>query len=782
MIRMLLLLFSVVIAQADIGTEGYSVLNKEEYGRSEEGLRMLMHSILMDSWDYPNQSSGSITDYIPSPDNNSDFSKTFTIGRVKRDETKERKPGKKRNFLACSSQRYLNELNRFTLERSLTPPDTENLTPKQGLKKVRSFLRENNVTDYPSCKRQKPDLKQQIDYCKNKPAYFTSLVLYIFVHKGSVALPEEQIAKLREAFHQRDVESFYNLLHQLSSSLGLKPPVKCEFPPNCTISINLNQGLQFDDLVRMLQSAKVDGQELDSAEKIKELDEKFDSHFFKSSCAGGVKNRINPTIAMRPQIIQYYLRENEQFRKNYSLALASNKTNANLRQMYDSERNFYLFLIPNVYVGVFEKEKRKVPESFKKLVWEGTAQEYNSSMRGNQSIITDLIGDKAYFFTTLYDDPTKKMMNDAISILVIITLLCGMLSLGCTMTFNEILQHAKKPKGVIIALTSQFVIMPAAALGLSKLFKLDMYAAIAVLICGCCPGGNLSNVLAFALRGDMNLSILMTTCSSVLGLGMMPLNIFLYSKLIVPMDAGNVIPFTNIIINIAMTLVPVFIGLLIRHYREQWVNYIMKGGFCLMITAMVGTGFVAGILFEDAFFRFFPIELVGVCVLLPFAGYTLGYTFATVAREKPKCRRTIMVETGCQNVQLCTSVLRLAFDPVQINILFLMPLLYMAFQLLEAFGVIIALRAHTQFKSKGKVIDNKENSEDSDSFSKEFSDKENSRSDRKRFLPKPETYGGETNGRPVSEAVDIGEAWPLAGPPSDSCLNSFDIATTENLV
>lgn len=28
---------------------------------------------------------------------------------------------------------------------------------------------------------------------------------------------------------------------------------------------------------------------------------------------------------------------------------------------------------------------------------------------------------------------------------------------------------------------------------------------VVVLICGCCPGGNLSNILALALQGDMNL-------------------------------------------------------------------------------------------------------------------------------------------------------------------------------------------------------------------------------------------------------------------------------------
>ena len=73
------------------------------------------------------------------------------------------------------------------------------------------------------------------------------------------------------------------------------------------------------------------------------------------------------------------------------------------------------------------------------------------------------------------------------------------------MTIKEIKEHARKPKGVLIALVAQFIIMPAASYGLIVAFGLKDFAAIAVLICGCCPGGNLSNILAYALKGDMNL-------------------------------------------------------------------------------------------------------------------------------------------------------------------------------------------------------------------------------------------------------------------------------------
>jgi len=52
--------------------------------------------------------------------------------------------------------------------------------------------------------------------------------------------------------------------------------------------------------------------------------------------------------------------------------------------------------------------------------------------------------------------------------------------------------------------------MPLVAFALAKMFSLDKVAAIAVLVTGSCPGGNLSNILAYFLYGDMTLRYLIT--------------------------------------------------------------------------------------------------------------------------------------------------------------------------------------------------------------------------------------------------------------------------------
>ncbi|XP_061651179.1 hepatic sodium/bile acid cotransporter-like isoform X2 [Phyllopteryx taeniolatus] len=145
-------------------------------------------------------------------------------------------------------------------------------------------------------------------------------------------------------------------------------------------------------------------------------------------------------------------------------------------------------------------------------------------------------------------------LNNAINIFTIIILFITMISLGCTMEISKIKSHLLKPKGVAIAMVTQFGIMPLTAFALAKSLKMDSVKAVTVLICGCCPGGNLSNIFTLALKGDMNLSIVMTTCSCIAALGLMPLLLLIYCQGFSGLE--NSVPYVGIISALTFTLVP----------------------------------------------------------------------------------------------------------------------------------------------------------------------------------------------------------------------------------
>lgn len=63
-----------------------------------------------------------------------------------------------------------------------------------------------------------------------------------------------------------------------------------------------------------------------------------------------------------------------------------------------------------------------------------------------------------------------------------------------------------------------------------------------------------------------------------------------------------------------------------------------------------------------------------------------------------RCRRTIAMETGCQNIQLCSTILKVAFPQEVIGPLFLFPLVYIVFQGAEALLLIFLFRVYQRFK------------------------------------------------------------------------------------
>ena len=111
-----------------------------------------------------------------------------------------------------------------------------------------------------------------------------------------------------------------------------------------------------------------------------------------------------------------------------------------------------------------------------------------------------------------------------------------MIGFGCSLKLNKFIEHVKKPKGIIIGFCCQYLIMPFISWLVSKLLELDDHLAVALIVVGCCPGGAISNILCYSLQMDIELSIAMTSASSIAAIGMMPLNCYFYLKAVNDID------------------------------------------------------------------------------------------------------------------------------------------------------------------------------------------------------------------------------------------------------
>ncbi|KAM9435708.1 hepatic sodium/bile acid cotransporter-like [Clarias gariepinus] len=313
----------------------------------------------------------------------------------------------------------------------------------------------------------------------------------------------------------------------------------------------------------------------------------------------------------------------------------------------------------------------------------------------------DLQSQNNFTNDTLSNSPYSTLLDQTINWICILILFDTMVSLGCTMEISKIKAHIVKPKGVVIAMLAQFGVMPLTAFSMVKLFKFSPGAAMAVMVCGCCPGGMFSNILAFALNGDMNLSIVMTTCSTLAALGMIPLLLFIYCH---GFSNVHAVPYVGIFLALILTVLPCAIGIYINYRVPEKSKLVVKVGLGIMVVGYIVLGILLSLFLGPVIWAVTERRLVATGALMPLIGYVLGYVLSLFFSFDEPCRRTVAVETGCQNLHLCFTILEVAFEREVIGPYTLFPFVYFLFQILEALVFIIIFRCYKKSSKNSEMV------------------------------------------------------------------------------
>ncbi|XP_048197063.1 ileal sodium/bile acid cotransporter [Perognathus longimembris pacificus] len=281
----------------------------------------------------------------------------------------------------------------------------------------------------------------------------------------------------------------------------------------------------------------------------------------------------------------------------------------------------------------------------------------------------------------VFERDSNAVLSAVLSAVLTVLLAMVMFSMGCNVEIGKFLGHIKRPWGICVGFLCQFGIMPLMGFILSVAFQIIPIQAVVVLIMGCCPGGTASNVLAYWVDGDMDLSVSMTTFSTLLALGMMPLCLYIYTKMWV--DTGSIIiPYDSIGTSLVALVIPVSIGMFVNHKWPQKAKIILKIGSIAGAILIVLIAVVGGILYQSAWIIEPRLWVIGT--IFPIAGYSLGFFLARVAGQPWHRCRTVALETGMQNSQLCSTIVQLSFTPEELNLVFTFPLIYSIFQIIFA--------------------------------------------------------------------------------------------------
>lgn len=265
-----------------------------------------------------------------------------------------------------------------------------------------------------------------------------------------------------------------------------------------------------------------------------------------------------------------------------------------------------------------------------------------------------------------------------------------MFSFGCSVESRKLWLHLRRPWGIAVGLLCQFGLMPLTAYLLAIGFGLKPFQAIAVLIMGSCPGGTVSNVLTFWVDGDMDLSISMTTCSTLAALGMMPLCLYVYTRSWT-LPQSLTIPYQSIGITLVSLVVPVASGIYVNYRWPKQATLILKvgaavGGVLLLVVAVTGVVLAKGWNID--------VTLLVISCIFPLVGHVMGFLLAFLTHQSWQRCRTISIETGAQNIQLCIAMMQLSFSAEYLVQLLNFALAYGLFQVLHGLLIVAAYQAY----------------------------------------------------------------------------------------
>ena len=235
-------------------------------------------------------------------------------------------------------------------------------------------------------------------------------------------------------------------------------------------------------------------------------------------------------------------------------------------------------------------------------------------------------------------------------------LMAVMFGMGLTLKFDDFAVVFKRPKDIIIGCAAQFTIMPLLAFALGKAFALDAGLMAGVILVGTCPGGTASNVMTYLGKGDVALSVGMTSINTLLAPFLTPAITYLLLRTTVTVDVMSM--FLSII---RVVIVPIALGFIINRF---WGRHMEKVSDVLPLISVTAIALIVASVVShnsDSILKTGAVVFV-VVILHNILGYIVGFALGSVLGLSLSRKKALSIEIGMQNSGLAASLAGSAFS------------------------------------------------------------------------------------------------------------------------
>ncbi|KAM5280944.1 sodium/bile acid cotransporter 5 [Ctenodactylus gundi] len=257
-----------------------------------------------------------------------------------------------------------------------------------------------------------------------------------------------------------------------------------------------------------------------------------------------------------------------------------------------------------------------------------------------------------------FQAPVHIARNIVIFILPLILL--NKCAFGCKIEFQVLQTIWKRPLPILLGAVTQFFLMPFCGFLLSQILALPKVQAFGFVMTCTCPGGGGGYLFALLLEGDVTLAILMTCTSTLLALIMMPVNSYVYSR-ILGFSGIFCIPTFNIVSALLFILTPISVGITIKSRMPTTAN-VLERIIRPMSFILTFVGIYLTFTMGSMFLKTASLEVLLLGLFVPALGLSFGYSFAKVCMLPLPICKTVAIESGVLNSVLALVVIQLSLS------------------------------------------------------------------------------------------------------------------------
>lgn len=218
-----------------------------------------------------------------------------------------------------------------------------------------------------------------------------------------------------------------------------------------------------------------------------------------------------------------------------------------------------------------------------------------------------------------------------------------MLFMGLTLTPNDLIRLKKQLSPLFLGVLLQYTVMPLSGLFLSVILPVETPIKAGLLLLSVCPGGTASNVMTYLARGDVALSVGMTTFSTLLSVVLTPFlaTIFIGNK--VAVNSLGLFWDTFFVV-----FLPVSFGYFLRRLFPEKIEKAIP--FFPALATVFITLIISSVLAQNlSYLSMLATKSFLSVFLLHTMGFFFGYVLSRLLKQNPVVCRTISIEVGMQN-------------------------------------------------------------------------------------------------------------------------------------